>query len=1202
MGGRKKQSPFVCASHMHTLLPKKLTSVSSAEMYERVLLLGVRCVELDIHDGQDGVPELKHGGTLTTRLKLADALGAIRKHAFAASDFPLILSLEVHCSLKQQAVLAKALRETFGEALLLPDHSMEAVARALPSPYELRRRVIVKAKAPLPSQDDDSDPNPVLGAQTPVGDSRISRSSLDSSYWPKESSHAPPSLSRLTASPARRHKRHSEQIVTGMHLRVSPELTAAAFLVGKKSKAVPGFAEPAYAIASFGETIAEALAGGADSGAAWMAHNNHQLSRVYPRGSRVDSSNNDPTPLWDAGAQLVALNYQTCDEALQLSRGRFRANGNSGYVLKPAYMRALGPKADHLAVETVRRPPTASEMSAPNTPPEAERRETLQELFLNGRPELRGSRSSEEGVAGVVEAGPFGTPGSMIQERWVQPHSSIHRQGQPCANSVCSPAVRVEVSGGRFAGVTDDVNDPLNNVEHGVAFETAAVNSNGLAPVWGERCSLVVSDADTAVLRIAVLDRPALVRRGRLRRLSSRGSLTQAQGTAPTATSTNSSTNNAKPANNASGNSSMSNLNAALGGSSSSNSGQARQAPRESDGALMAWQCVPLSALRNGYVSVTLRDRFGVGVRFASLLLHVKRTEHTLWKPSPTCFPRPSTHPSNEPIETRDGHGNGIRNRSGRPSVEGRVHAEVGSGTGNGRSGRPSVEGRATTASLEVGASRPRSTSPSFKALRAVLSGGEGRSKRPSSEAKRPPFQTAAGQPSLKGRRLDVGARRSARPSLGAAVTPHSAGGSFKAGGASRVATPALEGLAGFAACAGRPSTNNSEEDAAEKTAEELEIEREAGSQAAVRLWSRRLVQLRAAAEAEPRKIFNRVRNPQRGDSLLNIFHRTESSTSVISNKSDSDAPNDVASFARPGPRPGLSRHSSDVSSISIRLGLSQESFFVSPGIEDGLSGELGGRLGGALGRGLGGGGCEGGPWGLGRLALTSHVETSGCASPTTTARSKQASQQGSRHGRDDQRTLDSLYRKEVQSNSQASSHVAFASAAPIASSLQVSRASSFSRTTSPPFASFPDSVRSSRPDSSMRTAGVIGSDEIPTEPQSAASVISDLVRTASAYFVLAWEGLLGTFAEPDPFQSPEAATRQGGLFNLFNSDERIAAERATERRVAAGSDADSSDLDRGSTSRLHSSSAAVGPSNVLPEWRRHYGDGDSGGDGDCSA
>ncbi|KAJ1615739.1 putative phosphatidylinositol-4,5-bisphosphate phosphodiesterase gamma 2, partial [Pavlovales sp. CCMP2436] len=101
---------------MHTLLPKKLTSVSSAEMYERVLLLGVRCVELDIHDGQstlfppqDGVPELKHGGTLTTRLKLADALGAIRKHAFAASDFPLILSLEVHCSLKQQAVLAKAL-------------------------------------------------------------------------------------------------------------------------------------------------------------------------------------------------------------------------------------------------------------------------------------------------------------------------------------------------------------------------------------------------------------------------------------------------------------------------------------------------------------------------------------------------------------------------------------------------------------------------------------------------------------------------------------------------------------------------------------------------------------------------------------------------------------------------------------------------------------------------------------------------------------------------------------------------------------------------------------------------------------------------------------------------------------------------------------------------------------------------------------
>jgi hypothetical protein len=36
-----------------------------------------------------------------------------------------------------------------------------------------------------------------------------------------------------------------------------------------------------------------------------------QLSRVYPSGKRLDSSNFDPQPMWNAGIQLVALNYQS---------------------------------------------------------------------------------------------------------------------------------------------------------------------------------------------------------------------------------------------------------------------------------------------------------------------------------------------------------------------------------------------------------------------------------------------------------------------------------------------------------------------------------------------------------------------------------------------------------------------------------------------------------------------------------------------------------------------------------------------------------------------------------------------------------------------------------------------------------------------------------------------------------------------------
>ena len=39
-------------------------------------------------------------------------------------------------------------------------------------------------------------------------------------------------------------------------------------------------------------------------------HNRTNLSRIYPKGTRLLSSNFDPIPFWLAGCQMVALNYQ----------------------------------------------------------------------------------------------------------------------------------------------------------------------------------------------------------------------------------------------------------------------------------------------------------------------------------------------------------------------------------------------------------------------------------------------------------------------------------------------------------------------------------------------------------------------------------------------------------------------------------------------------------------------------------------------------------------------------------------------------------------------------------------------------------------------------------------------------------------------------------------------------------------------------
>ena len=70
-----------------------------------------------------------------------------------------------------------------------------------------------------------------------------------------------------------------------------------------------------------------------------VRYNKRQLSRIYPKGVRVESSNLMPQEFWNAGCQLVCLNYQTADLPMQLNLGKFDCNGQSGYILKPDILR-----------------------------------------------------------------------------------------------------------------------------------------------------------------------------------------------------------------------------------------------------------------------------------------------------------------------------------------------------------------------------------------------------------------------------------------------------------------------------------------------------------------------------------------------------------------------------------------------------------------------------------------------------------------------------------------------------------------------------------------------------------------------------------------------------------------------------------------------------------------------------------------------
>ncbi|KAL5710203.1 phosphoinositide phospholipase C [Ranunculus cassubicifolius] len=70
------------------------------------------------------------------------------------------------------------------------------------------------------------------------------------------------------------------------------------------------------------------------------------LLRVYPRGTRFDSSNYNPLTGWMHGAQMVAFNMQGYGKSLWLMQGMFRSNGGCGYVKKPDILMEPDPLFD----------------------------------------------------------------------------------------------------------------------------------------------------------------------------------------------------------------------------------------------------------------------------------------------------------------------------------------------------------------------------------------------------------------------------------------------------------------------------------------------------------------------------------------------------------------------------------------------------------------------------------------------------------------------------------------------------------------------------------------------------------------------------------------------------------------------------------------------------------------------------------------
>ncbi|XP_076890904.1 phosphoinositide phospholipase C 2-like [Bidens hawaiensis] len=300
---------YVYTSHNTYLTGNQFTSDSSVRPIIRALKNGVRGIELDLWPNSTYTDvRVCHGRTLTSSVKLRRCLKVIKEFAFSSSDYPVIITFEDH--LKYGSLRAKVaimVKQTFGDMLVQPKKDYELTE--LPLPAALKRKIIISTKPPNESSDSETSAPQKSGTLFDCFQSKDD-SDENSKHQENEMEGEVPEYKDLIAIHAVKHKGD-----------VQDSLNVKSNTVKRLSMSEQ-----------------ELLEASKEHGPQIVRVTQRNILRVYPKGTRVDSSNYNPYDGWNHGAQMVAFNMQGYAKNLWLMQGLFRANNGCGYVKKPKFL------------------------------------------------------------------------------------------------------------------------------------------------------------------------------------------------------------------------------------------------------------------------------------------------------------------------------------------------------------------------------------------------------------------------------------------------------------------------------------------------------------------------------------------------------------------------------------------------------------------------------------------------------------------------------------------------------------------------------------------------------------------------------------------------------------------------------------------------------------------------------------------------